>query len=205
MIPTVGANDRGERALETILAKLGIGLFPYYDDNGSFCWDCRETRTVIWLNEAVVEKADRMLKKIPVPFRIEENRAFDDVLGALSNGLYKKHSWVRGEVIDVYRVLQANGYLCSVEAMTEKGLAGAVLGIDLRKCFIVETMLTITGEASKAALCHVVKRLAQRGYPFIDVQRPHPHDHPCARLFEQTMPIDTYRALLARTLAQSTV
>ena len=182
-----------------------MALFPYYDNNGLFCWDCKETRTVIWLNQTVVEKAERMLKKIPVPFRIEENRALDEVIGALSSGLYKQNSWVRREVIDVYRALQAHGYLYSVEAMTEEGLAGAVLGIDLRECFIVETMLTITGEASKAALCHLVKRLAQRGYPFIDVQRPHPPNHPCARLFEQTMAIDTYRALLARTLAQPAV
>jgi leucyl/phenylalanyl-tRNA--protein transferase len=200
---TIDMSGRGDEALELILAKLRIGLFPYYDGAGAFCWDCRDTRTVIWLNEAAVAKADKMLKKIPMSFRIEENRAFDEVLEGLSSDRYKKDSWVRGEVMDVYRILQAHGYMSSVEARTDDGLAGAVLGIDLRQCFIIETMLSISSKGSKAALCHAVKKFALLGYPFVDVQRPHPPDRPCARLFEHTMPIDSYRELLTRTLIRS--
>jgi leucyl/phenylalanyl-tRNA---protein transferase len=142
-----------------------------------------------------------MLGRIPTSFCFDENRAFDEVIDKLSSELYKKNSWVRREVIEVYRALRVHGYMLSIEARTERGLAGAVLGIDLGRCFIIETMLSVSGEGSKAALCHAVKKFARAGYPFIDVQRPHPPDHPCARLFEDTIPIESYRALLAQTLA----
>ena len=199
---TIASSRSDNEALESILNRLRAAFFPYFDGEGRFCWDCRDTRTVIWLNDGVVAKAGRLLRRIPLSFQFTQNQSFDEVLAKLSNPFYKNDTWVRGEVVDVYRVLRQHGYMCSIEARTDAGLAGAVLGIDLGECFIVETMLSVASEGSKAALCHAVEKFAASGYPFIDVQRPHPPDHPCARLLEETMPIDAYRTMLTRTLAR---
>ena len=188
-------------SIDDILGKLNQALFPYYDDEGAFCWDRRDTRSIIRLNPETLKKADRMLSRVPIKYSFTENQSLGEVIELLGDESIKQNTWVQGEVVDVYRVLADHGRLHSIEARLDGELAGAVCGIDLSSVFIVETLLTIGSDSSKAALCYAMQKYAALGYDYFDVQRPHPKNHPCSRLGEETMPIADYITLLKKTLA----
>lgn len=173
------------------------GYYPTYQfEQGYFYWDREETRTVIWLTPRVIEKADKMLAKIRQTYVIEEDRRVEEVLSHLGNEELKQRPWVHGEGADLYRLLATTKYLKTFEAVDSTGLAGAVLGVELPQVFLAETMVTLQPNASKAALCFLVKHYAASGYQLIDVQSRHEKDHPSARLFEETISLTTYLDLL---------
>lgn len=187
------------QAIEYILEQYRNGYYPTYQyDKKYFYWDRQETRTVIWLTPRVVEKADKMLAKISQTYAIEENQHVEAVLSLLANEEIKHNPWVHGENARVFRLLASTNYLKTFEAVGPAGLAGAVLGVDLPGAFLAETMVTLQPNASKAALCFLVKYYAALGYELIDVQSPHEKDHPSARLFEETIDITTYLDILKR-------
>jgi Leu/Phe-tRNA-protein transferase len=143
-----------------------------------------------------------MLSRIRPPFDIEEDRRIDEVLAALSDDHVKRHSWLRGEVLHIYREFQRHGNLKTIEAIREGRLAGAILGIVLGRVLIAETMFSLEPGASKACLCYAVLRYAELGFEFIDVQQEHPPDHPSARLGEQLVSLKVFLPKL-RSAAQS--
>jgi Leu/Phe-tRNA-protein transferase len=180
-------------AIDYIISKYSNGYWADFDtESKRYFWNWGETRTVVWLTPKVVAKADHMLTEISESFHMQENQYLDLVLSKLSNENIKQKTWVRGEVLDVYQHLRAHGYLKSIEAVTQSGLAGAALGIDLPPIFIGETMLLVQPNGSKAALCYCIKKYASAGYQFLDVGQPHKKEHPLGRLFEETMDISTY-------------
>ncbi len=176
-----------------ILSKYLDGYYVMYDrGRNRFFWDREPWRAIIPLNEETCARARRMLSRIKPPFDIEEDRRTDEVLAALADERVKRHSWLQGEVIEIYREFQRNGHLKTIEAVRDGRLTGAVLGIVLGRILIAETMYSLEPGASKACLCHAVLRYSELGYEFIDVQQEHPSDHPSARLGEQILSFRTF-------------
>lgn len=173
------------------------GYVPAFNtDSKTYFGERKSTRTVVWLDPKAVAKADRMLAEIPESFSMHENLYTDLVLSLLSDQNVKRDTWVHGEILAVYRHLRSHGYLKTIEAVSEAGLAGAILGLDFSSIFIVETMVHVQTNGSKAALCFCVKKCASLGYKFLDVQQRHRKNHPIARLFEESIDISSYLALL---------
>ena len=119
---------------------------------GRFFWDREPWRAIIPLDKDATVRARRMLARIRPPFEIEEDRRTDEVLAALSDDRVKRHSWLRGEVVQIYREFQKHGHLKTIEAVREGRLAGAILGIVLGRVLIpgmgsaAATIRNATGE-----------------------------------------------------------
>ena len=119
----------------------------------------------------------------------------------------KEHSWVRGEVVEIYRALHAAGLLWTLEAWEKGRLVGGLVGVVLPGVFVAETMYGIVPEASKVCLCQLVEDCwneGRGGFAMIDVQTPHDRDemglplgrpgtaHPCVRLGEKLVEIAVF-------------
>lgn len=180
-------------SFQFILSKYLDGYYVMYDrGRGRFFWDRESYRAIIPLDEDSEKKAVRMLSRIKPPFDIVEDHNTDAVLATLADDRVKRHSWLRGEVLQIYSAFREHGHLKTIEAVKHGRLAGAILAIPLGRVLIAETMFSLQPGASKACLCDAVVRYRRLGYEFIDVQQKHPPDHPSARLGEQVMGLRTF-------------
>jgi leucyl/phenylalanyl-tRNA---protein transferase len=213
-------SHRGESigSVEQILGCYYQGYFPLYDWFGRFYWERPPERAILTLDTATSARATRMLRRAGRGFTIEHDRRFEQVLKNLSDPKVKPFTWVRPQVMDIYRRLHEAGFIHTVEAVNERGqLAGALLGIMLPNVLIAETMFTLEADASKACLCHVVRDLHTRGFAFIDVQTPHERPepqmpqsritrrkpatpHPCVRLGETTCSIGVFLKMMHQAI-----
>jgi leucyl/phenylalanyl-tRNA--protein transferase len=188
--------------LATVLARLRDGYYVHFNrDNDCFQWKRDDTRTIIKLDPRIAPIAKNMLEDIPAPFELRMNDNPAEVLRHLGDDRIKPQSWVRGEVVEIYQLLNSAGYLKTFEAYQGNTLVGAVLGIELPRVFFAETMFRLTHDASKFSLCNAVLTYHDRGYAFIDVFTPHPVGHPATRLGERTMCFAEYEKLLGEALS----
>jgi leucyl/phenylalanyl-tRNA--protein transferase len=186
-------------SIRFILSRYLDGYYVMYDRGLSrFFWDREPWRAIIPLNADSSARARRMLSRIRPSFDIEEDRRTDEVLAALSDDRVKRHSWLRGEVLQIYREFQKYGHLKTIEAVRHGRLAGAILAIVLGRVLVAETMFSLEAGASKACLCHAVLHYSELGFEFIDVQQEHPADHPSARLGEQLVSLRAFLPRLRR-------
>lgn len=195
---------RKVNALE-ILSRYAQGFFPLYDIRGRFYWEKLSVRAVMPLDAEAVRKAQRMAKRSHGQFEIRYTTAVEQVIAQLQKEEIKEHSWVKEEVVGIYRNLYRAGLLQTVEAWVGGHLVGGLLGIVMPGTFIAETMYGIVPEASKVCLCQLVIDCAAAGFSMIDVQTPHDIDefglprkregetpHPCNRLGEVRVNVDVF-------------
>jgi len=208
--------------LQDVLTRYTAGYFPMTDMDDAdpsakpvFYWDRWPIRAVLPLNDQSVARARRMARRAERQFTIRHTTAVEKVLRHLKHA--KDHSWVQGQVVEIYRALHAAGILRTIEAWLPAAeptpaaprprdrLVGALLGIVWPGVFVAETMYGLVPEASKVCLCRLVEDCAAAGFEMIDVQTPHDMDecgapllpkaataHPCTRLGEDHMPIEAF-------------
>jgi leucyl/phenylalanyl-tRNA--protein transferase len=197
-----------------VVSRYVAGYFPLYDPWDRFYWERLAVRAVVPVNAATAAKAQRLARRAAKRFEIRYTTAPSQVIHLLRDtavGGVKEHSWVRGEVLQIYAVLLEAGLLQTIEAWAPGPggrLVGGLVGIVLPGMYIAETMFGLVPEASKACLCRLVEDCAAadgRGRPrlaMIDVQTPHDRDewgmprtmdgstaHPCIRLGEVHLPL----------------
>jgi leucyl/phenylalanyl-tRNA--protein transferase len=189
------------------MGRYAAGYFPLYDVDDHFYWERLPIRAMIPLSAQNVARARKLGKRPRKRFVIRFNSAVDEVIAILQNPRVKENTWVRREVVEIYRVLRAAGLLRTVEAYDQRGeLAGGLLGLVFPGTFIAETMFSLQSDASKVCLCELVERTSAAGYKLIDVQTPHNIEflrlygedpvgktpHPCVRVGEQTVPLGIF-------------
>ena len=199
-----------------VMQKYAAGYFPMYDSDDAqaqkFYWDRWPVRGIIPLTDDTLARARRLSKRAEKePFEIRYTTAVEEVIAQL--GKVKEHSWVRGQVVDIYRTLHAARLLQTVEVWSGAQLVGALLGIVLPGIFVAETMYGLVPEASKICLCQLVQDCAAAGFTLIDVQTPHTPEttraqasataHPCMRLGEICISLEDFLATIHATWARN--
>ncbi|MGN6370242.1 MAG: hypothetical protein ACTHN5_18455 [Phycisphaerae bacterium] len=185
-----------------ILARYAGGWFPLYDLAERFYWERLSIRAVLPVTSEMAAHAKRMAKREGKRFEIRYTTAVEAVILALRDESVKPRSWVRAEVVSIYRTLHRAGLLQTIEAWDrERGvIVGGLVGIVLPGVFVAETMFGLVPDASKACLCRLVEDAFAGGVRMIDVQTPHHLDenglprarngktaHPCVRLGEEVI------------------
>ncbi len=172
------------------------GYYPYFNNNlNAFYWTRASSRTYLDLtDEKIRKKAKSMLTGIHESYVFKQNGNVLEVLEMLS--VTKEKSWVVGMVKNVYLEMSDSGLLKTVEAWSQKGMAGALLGLDFEGIFLAETMFSVENNASKFCLLKLVLEMIDKGYTMIDVQVEHEPDHPSARLGETTVSLREYLKII---------
>ena len=178
----------------TIVTAYRLGLFPMRSA-GSLAWWSPVERAVIPLDR----RSPRSVRRARRAYEIRVDTAFEQVILGCADPR-RPHGWIDAETIDAYSRLYRLGWVHSIEAWDEHGLAGGLYGVAVGGLFAAESMFHHRTGASKAALAGLVELLVAAGDPslrLLDVQWLTPQ---LASLGAQGMTRAEYHRRLARAL-----
>ena len=156
----------------TVLAAYRQGLFPMPDGNGLLWWS--PARRGVF--EVTGFRPSRSLRRARAPYEIRVDTAFPDVIrGCADPG--RTGGWIDAAVIASYTRLHELGWVHSVEAWDDDGLAGGLYGVAIGGLFAGESMYHRRTDASKAAVLGLIDLLSDgyAGQRVFDVQWLTPH------------------------------
>src|SRR5262249_27366306 len=133
-------STRGVDVLESV-TRYAAGYFPLYDPWGEFYWERLSVRAILPVDEGTVSRGQRLGWRSRGTFEIRYTTAVEQVIAHLRQERIKPNTWVKEQVVAIYRALHGSGILQTVEAWDTKTnrLAGALLGIAFPGTFIAET------------------------------------------------------------------
>lgn len=157
----------------TILRAYRLGIFPMRVD-GDLVWWSPPSRAVI---PVVGFVAPRSLRRAARGYEITVDSAFPDVIRGCADPA-RPHGWIDDAFVDAYSELHRLGWVHSIEAWDDDGLAGGLYGVGIGGLFAAESKFYRRSGASKAALLALILRLQAAGGPrLLDVQWMTPHLH----------------------------
>jgi len=109
-------------------------------------------------------------------FEVRTDTAFAEVLlacaAARAGG---PGTWITPAMRAAYQRMHELGWAHSVECWREGRLVGGLYGMAIGRVFFGESMFARETDASKVALAHLARLLAERGYGMIDCQMTTAH------------------------------
>lgn len=143
------------------------GFFPMADlVTARVAWYSPDPRAIIPLDSFHVSRSLRRTVR-KRPFEIRINSAFESVIKRCSE---REETWISSEIIKAYTLLHTEGFAHSVECWNEEGLRGGLYGVAIGGAFFGESMFSLSPDASKVALVHLVQRLKSRKFLLLDTQ-----------------------------------
>jgi leucyl/phenylalanyl-tRNA---protein transferase len=160
----------GELTPAWLLAAYRRGIFPWYSDDQPILWWCPDPRMVLFLDELRVTRS--LAKRVRNGgFSITFNQAFETVVSACAEPRQgQPGTWITEEMHDAYVTLHHLGYARSVEVWQHGELVGGLYGVAMGPVFFGESMFSLTKDASKVALVHLVHVMRADGGRLIDCQ-----------------------------------
>lgn len=181
----------GDLSVERLVEAYSQGVFPWtafqYLETAAGAkrewwnqlhWYCPMSRFVIFPEEVHVSHSMRPLLYRDV--RVTFDGCFDRVIEECSR-LRIEHdgAWLGPQMVEAYKALHDSGYASSVEVWDTSGLEeeliGGLYGVEMKKAFFGESMFSLKPNASKIALIHLCRKMAEDGGKFIDCQFETPH------------------------------
>lgn len=158
-----------------VMIAYANGIFPWYNEDDPILWWSPNPRYIIELDEFKVSKSLRKTINSE-KFEIKFDTNFVEVMNECKKIREDKEgTWIHEEVIETYTKIHEMGFAHSFEAYYEGELVGGGYGINIGNIFCGESMFAKQSDASKVALYHLVQRLKQSGFKFIDCQVPSDH------------------------------
>jgi leucyl/phenylalanyl-tRNA--protein transferase len=105
------------------------------------------------------------------PFAVKVDTAFVQVVEACAaERAERTETWINRPIQQLYCDLYRAGAAHSVECWRDGELVGGLYGVALGGAFFGESMFSLTRDASKVALAHLVARLIVGGFRLLDAQ-----------------------------------
>lgn len=161
----------GDLSTERLLLAYENGIFPWYSEDQPILWFSPDPRLVLFPDKFSASKSlAKTIRKKLYDVRFDTN--FEDVIVECSKIERKDQdgTWITDDMIDAYTRLHKEGYAHSVETYYEGDLVGGLYGVSLGGAFFGESMFHKMADASKVALYHLVQRLKEWDFDFIDSQ-----------------------------------
>jgi len=150
----------------TLLAGYRAGVFPMRAHD-ELVWWSPDPRGIFELGSF---RASRSLRRAARGFEIRVDTAFADVIRGCADPR-RSHGWIEDDFVSAYTRLHETGWVHSVEAWDDEGLAGGLYGVASGGLFAAESMYHARTGASKAALLWLIEALSDAdGSRLLDVQ-----------------------------------
>jgi len=161
----------GDLSIERLILAYSNGIFPWYEEGFPILWWSPDPRMVLFPSKFKVSDSLRRLVK-KQKFEIKFDNDFYSVIKMCAK--VPRHdqddTWITGDMINAYCTFHEKGYAHSVEAYFEGQLVGGLYGVSIGKAFFGESMFHVMSDASKVAFNHLVKRIMEWDFHFIDTQ-----------------------------------
>lgn len=161
--------------VDDLIACYERGVFPMADsrhDEDIFLVD-PEKRGIFPLDQFHIPR--RLARSVRAePYQIRIDTAFDAVVSQCAktnpNRPDRQDTWINGPIEALYGELFQRGLAHSVECWQDGKLVGGLYGVTLGAAFFGESMFSLTRDASKIALVHLVARLKLGRFQLLDAQ-----------------------------------
>jgi len=155
-----------------LLACYAKGVFPMgeaRDDDRVFLVE-PEQRGLIPLHAFNVPTRLRRTVRSE-PYAVRVSTAFAHVIdGCAASSAGREETWINGPIRRLYLALHQLGHAHSLECWHEETLVGGLYGVTLGGAFFGESMFSLSRDASKIALVHLVARLKRDDWRLLDAQ-----------------------------------
>ena len=157
----------GDLSVGRLLLAYRSGIFPWTVE--PITWWSPDPRALIEFDQF---HAPRSLLKLirHEAFEVTRDQAFREVMLGCATAPGRGSTWISQAFIDAYLRLHQHGHAHSVECWQASQLAGGIYGVAIGGLFAGESMFHRVSNASKAALCHLVQHLRDRGFALFDIQ-----------------------------------
>ncbi len=166
----------GDLSPERLINAYANGIFPWYSDEQPILWWSPDPRLILFPKDF---KRNKSLKKVVEKgsFNIRFDNDFESVIRncAIIKRDDQEDSWITEEMIKAYINLHQLGYAHSVETYFEDKLVGGLYGVSIGRAFFGESMFHKKTDASKVALWHLIDRLIDWDFDFVDAQQETNH------------------------------
>ena len=152
------------------------GIFPWYSPGEPILWWSPDPRMVLVPGEFRISRSLRQsLRRGNYEIRLDSQ--FPTVIRACAEIPRKAQqgTWITREMQLAYIRLHRFGYAHSVETWIDGQLMGGLYGMAIGRMFYGESMFSHATDASKLALAHLTRFLAEQGFGLIDCQMNTPH------------------------------
>lgn len=165
----------GDLSLERLTNAYRRGIFPWFGPGDPILWWSPNPRTVLMPTEVHVSRSLRKhLRRRELGVTMD--RAFARVIrGCSAPRGGQAGTWIIPEMIAAYEHLHRAGLAHSVEVWAGERLVGGLYGVAIGRAFFGESMFSRVADASKVALVHLCRHLAERGFGLIDCQMQTEH------------------------------
>jgi leucyl/phenylalanyl-tRNA--protein transferase len=158
----------GDLSRERLLRAYRAGIFPW--TVAPITWWSPDPRGIFEPDGFHISRSlARVLRK--GTFRVTMNTAFRMVMeGCAAPGPGRWSTWISPEFLEAYTRLHEQGHAHSVECWDGDQLAGGIYGVAIGGLFAGESMFHRKPNASKIALCHLIRHLREQGFLLFDIQ-----------------------------------
>jgi leucyl/phenylalanyl-tRNA--protein transferase len=166
----------GDLSPERLILAYSLGIFPWFNDDSPIMWWSPDPRMILVPAEFFISKSlSQSIRN--KQYEVFFDKDFKAVISscATSQRKHETGTWITPEMISAYSALHDLGYAHSVETYLHGKLVGGLYGISLGKAFFGESMFHTERDASKVALAHLVNRLIDWDFHFIDAQQQTEH------------------------------
>lgn len=192
----------GDLSPARLLDAYRRGIFPWYSPGEPILWWSPDPRMTLFPGELRIARSlAKTLRNADYVVKLDS--AFDAVVAAcaLTPRAGQNGTWIGVEMQQAYGRLHRLGHAHSVETWRNGRLIGGLYGVAIGGAFCGESMFSHAADASKIALAHLCRFLAQRDFGIIDCQMETAH---LKSLGARPLPRDDYCARLARLAAAQT-
>lgn len=158
----------GDLSVDRLLLAYRSGVFPWTVDPIS--WWSPDPRAILEPDHLhIPDSLKKTLRK--KVFEVTVDHAFPEVIeNCAARAPGRSDTWITPEFIEAYTRLHEHGHAHSLECWQNGLLAGGIYGVALGGFFAGESMFHRADNASKVALCHLVRRLRERNFALFDIQ-----------------------------------
>jgi leucyl/phenylalanyl-tRNA--protein transferase len=175
------------------------GIFPWFSAGDPILWWSPDPRTVLFPSQIRIARSlGKRLRN--ASFEVTLDRSFSAVIRCCAAPRDAQGgTWLVPEMIAAYEALHAHGLAHSVEVWQDGQLVGGLYGVAIGRAFFGESMFSRVSDASKVALVHLCRQLAEWEFGLIDCQMRTDH---LIRMGAVEMPRAEFIALLNRFCTQ---
>ena len=166
----------GDLSIERLLAAYRRGIFPWFAQDEPILWWSPDPRLILRPTEVHISRSlDKVLRN--KPYEIRFDTAFKQVMLACAGPRAGQavDTWISDDMINAYTHLFEQGFAHCVETWIDGQLVGGLYGVVIGRMFFGESMFSLARDASKIALVHLCRLLAQHDFTIIDCQMHTPH------------------------------
>lgn len=165
----------GDLSPARLLNAYRHGIFPWYSSEQPILWWAPDPRTVLFPERIKISRSlGKTLRNRD--YRVTLDTAFAEVISACAMPQPdREETWITEEMKQAYIHLHQLGHAHSVEIWQNNRLVGGLYGIAIGRVFYGESMFSRVRDASKIALVHLARHLADRDFGLIDCQVYTPH------------------------------